>query len=135
MATFDAPNREVCTLRRTRTNTPLQALVTLNDSVYLEAAQALGRRMASHGQNLKDKLRFGFRLCLSRWPNEKETGRLVELFGECLAEYSKADQEKVLKLATDPIGPVLQGTEPVELAAWTTVGNVLLNMDESLMKR
>ncbi len=64
MATFDAPNREVCTVRRTRTNTPLQALVTLNDPVYVEAAQALARRMAAGGSTPEDRARLGFRLCL-----------------------------------------------------------------------
>ena len=66
MATFDAPNREFCLVRRERSNTPLQALVTLNDPVYLEAAQALARKMAAGGVTPQDKARFGFRLCLSR---------------------------------------------------------------------
>src|SRR5438105_15939816 len=65
MATFDAPNREVCTVRRVRTNTPLQALVTLNDPVYIEAAQALARRiLSSGGATPVERARYGFRLCL-----------------------------------------------------------------------
>ena len=62
MATFDAPNRDVCTSADSRTNTPLQALVTLNDPVYVEAAQALARRIAASGPTAPDKARFAFRL-------------------------------------------------------------------------
>jgi hypothetical protein len=69
MATFDAPSREVCTVRRPRTNTPLQALVTLNDPVYVEAAQALGRRMVREGGTTSpDRAARGFRLVLARQP-------------------------------------------------------------------
>ena len=81
MATFDAPNREVCTVRRTRTNTPLQALVTLNDPVYVEAAQALARRiMADGGRSPAERVQYGFRLCLARPPNAAEAARLVQLY-------------------------------------------------------
>lgn len=135
MATFDAPNREVCTVRRTRTNTPLQALVTLNDPVYFEASQALGRRMAQTKGSLADKVRHGFRTCLLRQPTEKELGRLVTLFGEALAEYAKGNPESARNIASEPIGPVPTGQDATELAAWTTVANVLLNLDETLMKR
>src|SRR5205085_715428 len=68
MTTFDAPNREVCTIRRNRTNTPLQALVTLNDPVYVEAAQGLARRMIQNGSSVSDRIRRGFELCLARQP-------------------------------------------------------------------
>jgi hypothetical protein len=129
MTTFDAPNREVCTIRRTRTNTPLQALVTLNDAVYLEAAQGLAMRMLAGGSSVADRIRRGFELCLSRPPNESEVDRLVELFGQAKEEFAKDSEEKAVKFAPP------KSTEPVELAAWTTVANVLLNLDETLMKR
>src|SRR5438445_2575825 len=81
MATFDAPNREVCTLRRTRTNTPLQALVTLNDPVYLEASQALARKIVSAGgASPTDRARCAFRLCLSRPPHDRDLARLVKVY-------------------------------------------------------
>jgi mono/diheme cytochrome c family protein len=134
MATFDAPNREVCTLKRTRTNTPLQALVTLNDPVYIEAAQALARRIAAAGPTTADKVRHGFRLCLSRSPNEGELGRLATLYEASLASFKK-ERDKAAKLATEPLGPAPKGTDVAELAAWTVVSNVLLNLDEMLMKR
>ncbi len=135
MAAFDAPNREVCTLRRGRTNTPLQALVTLNDPVYIEAAQGLGRRVVAHGgSSLTERMRYAFRLCLARPPRDDEATRLVKLYEQMLAQY-RADAVEAKKLATDPLGPVPAGANEAELAAWTVVGNVLLNLDETLMKR
>src|SRR5437667_5903944 len=76
MTTFDAPERTYCNIRRIRTNTPLQALVTLNDPVYIEAAQALARRMAAHPGDPKQKTAFGFRLALTRPPSDREMQRL-----------------------------------------------------------
>jgi hypothetical protein len=135
MASFDAPNREVCTVRRSRTNTPLQALVTLNDPVYVEAAQALARRVvADGGTDARDRARYAFRLCLSRPPEDGELARLVRLYEQSLARL-RSHPDQARKLATDPIGPPPEGRDVAELAAWTVVGNVLLNLDETLMKR
>ena len=135
MAAFDAPNREVCVVRRGRTNTPLQALVTLNDPVFVEAAQAWSRRVvAEGGATTADRVRYGFRLCLARPPHEEEVSRLVKLFEQTKANFEKQPAE-AKKLATDPLGPVPTGMNTEELAAWTVVGNVLLNLDETLMKR
>jgi mono/diheme cytochrome c family protein len=134
MVTFDAPSREACTLRRIRTNTPLQALVTLNDPVYVEAAQALARKVAVHGKTTEERAVFAFRTCTSRVPTDKEKERLVKLFEEAKAEYAK-DAKKAEAMATDPIGPLPRDGNAAELAAWTTVGNVLLNLDEMLMRR
>src|SRR6202011_210664 len=81
MATFDAPSRTVCAVSRPRTNTPLQALVTLNDPVYVEAAQALARRLVKEGGTTpQSKAQFGFRVCLTRPPSDAEVSRLVDLF-------------------------------------------------------
>ena len=134
MATFDAPNREVCTVRRSRTNTPLQALVTLNDPVYVEAAQALARRIAAGCGSPADRARHGFRLCLARDPGAEELDRLVRLFEAARATFGR-DPEQARKLATDPLGPAPPGADVADLAAWTVVGNVLLNLDEMLMRR
>src|SRR5207302_10012055 len=81
MITFDAPSRNVCTVRRPRTNTPLQALVTLHDPCFVEAAQGLARRMVKEGgATVASKAAHGFRLCVTRPPSEMETRRLVELY-------------------------------------------------------
>ncbi|MCA9145591.1 MAG: DUF1553 domain-containing protein [Planctomycetaceae bacterium] len=134
MAAFDAPNREVCTITRDRTNTPLQALVTLNDPVYIEAAQALSRRIASSGETTEAKLTHGFRICLARPPSDAELSRLVSLYNSTYAEFKDAP-EQAMKMATDPLGSVPEGSDVIALAAWTVVGNVLLNLDEMFLKR
>jgi hypothetical protein len=86
-------------------------------------------RMLAGGSSVADRIRRGFELCLSRPPNESEVDRLVKLFGQAKEEFAKDPQEKAVKFAPP------KSTEPVELAAWTTVANVLLNLDETLMKR
>jgi mono/diheme cytochrome c family protein len=134
MTAFDAPSRESCTLRRVRTNTPLQALVTLNDPVYVEAAQALARKMAAAKGTIADRLVVGFRRCVARPPSEKELGVLERLFGEARAKYA-GDPAKAAKMATDPLGPAPKGADVADLAAWTVVANVLLNLDEMILKR
>jgi hypothetical protein len=134
MLTFDAPNREVCTLRRTRTNTPLQALVTLNDPVYVEAAQALARRIAAAAGAPADKLRTGFRLCVARPPSAGELDRLLKLYEQARADF-KRSPDNARHIATDPLGPPPAGADMAELASWTVVANVLLNLDEMFMKR
>src|SRR5437667_12416135 len=85
MATFDAPSREICTMRRISTNTPLQAFVTLNDPVYVEAAQALARRIVREGgSGIEDRARCGLRLCLVRSPDHRQVDELVALYNSDL---------------------------------------------------
>ena len=135
MATFDAPDRQVCTIRRPRTNTPLQALVTLNDPVYIEAAQALARRMVREGgTDAAGRAARGFRLVLARRPQPAEVARLVRLHGEALADY-RSRPDAAVKMATDPLGPIPGDldVEPADLAAWSVVANVILNLDEAFM--
>ncbi len=138
MATFDAPSREVCTLRRDSTNTPLQALVTLNDPGFVEAAQALARRVLYvDGQQLAsdaDRLRLAFFDCTSREPSPRELRALEKLLLDARTQL-KQQPEDARKLATNPLGDLPKDADPVECAAWTAVGNVLLNLDEVLMKR
>jgi hypothetical protein len=135
MTTFDAPERTYCNIRRLRTNTPLQALVTLNDPVYVESSQALARRILTHGgDSSAQRAAFAFRLCLTRPPAEKEVQRLTELFEQARTQFAK-DPAKATAMATKPFGPAPAGVKIDELAAWTVVSNVLLNLDEALAKR
>ncbi len=134
MAAFDAPNREVCTVRRIRTNTPLQALVTLNDPVHLEAAQALSRQVVKWNGTASERAARLFRHCTAREPQPAELDRLTQLH-ETIRTRAAAEPESAKLLASDPLGPIPDGMDPIELAAWTVVGNVILNLDEMLMKR
>jgi hypothetical protein len=133
MATFDAPSRESCTFRRLPTDTPLQAFVTLNDPVFVECAQALGRRIGLEPGSVSDRIRHGLERVLARPADSAQVTALVKLYEAELAGYrNRADE--AAKLATDPLGPLPPGLSAAEAAAWTTVGNVLLNLDGVLSK-
>jgi hypothetical protein len=133
MATFDAPSRETCSIRRPRTNTPLQAFVTMNDPVYVECSQALARRLiVEGGATPESRVRFGLELCLGRPASEKQIAPLTQLFTTELGEYSRNDADA--KAAAGDTLPMPAGVTPAEVAAWTVVANVLLNLDGLLMK-
>jgi Protein of unknown function (DUF1553) len=132
MMTFDATSREYCTVRRVRTNTPLQALTMLNDEAAMEAARALARRMlVEGGARVEARIIYGLRSCIARIPNEKEIGRLVELYKR-QSNYFRSHKGEAAKIKGD-----LKASAKIsnaELAAWTMVANVLLNLDETLTK-
>ncbi len=130
MITFDAPSREFCVDRRTRSNTPLQALTLLNDAVYIEAAQSLAKRMLSQADATPaQRVAFGFMACLAREPNEQESQSLVTLYESELSHFTKEPAA-----ATAMCGGVVEGVDSAQLAAWTVVANVLLNLDEMVTK-
>ena len=134
-ATFDAPNRETCVIRRGRSNTPLQAFVTLNDPVFVETSQALARRLLKEGGATDDaRLRLAYSLCLSREPDAAELATLKALLAKSVAQY-KTDAALATKMATDPLGPADKGADVPTLAAWTAVSSVIMNLDEFLMRR
>jgi len=134
MAAFDAPSREICAVRRTRTNTPLQAFVTLNDPVYVEAAQAVARRVvAEGGPTPEGRARYALRLALARPPADEQVDALLRLYRTERDRYA-GDRAAAVSLAADPLGPLPAGADPAEMAAWTTAANVLLNLDAVLTK-
>ncbi len=140
MNTFDAPSRESCTLRRLPTNTPLQAFVTLNDPCFVECAQALARRVVGEGRPEPDgqkgtasRLRWALSLVLARPATEQQVAALRTLFDAELASF-QADPAAAAKLATSDTQPLPKDADPAELAAWTVVANVLLNLDGVLTK-
>jgi hypothetical protein len=109
--------------------------VTLNDPVYIEAAQALARRVLKEGgETNAAKMAFAFRLVLTRTPTKIELKRLVDLFEKAREKYQK-DANGAAAMATKPLGALPMGVNAVDAAAWTVVSNVLLNLDETLAKR
>jgi hypothetical protein len=135
MSNFDAPNREVCVLKRDRTNTPLQALVTLNDPVFMEAAQGLARRVVLRelpNSSAQEQIVRVFELAVSRPPSAKEIQVVLKLLSDAQSEL-QSQREQAMKLATDPLGPLPDGVDPIAMAAWSTVCNIVLNLDEFLM--
>ncbi len=133
--TFDAPNREVCTIRRGRSNTPLQAFVTLNDQVFVESHQALARRIiAEGGDDFEERVRFAFQVCLAREPSENDFESLRVVHDRALDLY-RNDAELATKMATEPIGPAPDGADEVTLAVWTAISSIVMNLDEFLMRR
>jgi hypothetical protein len=134
MITFDAPNRELCTMRRIPTNTPLQAFVTLNDPAYVEMARAFaGRLVREGGSTPEERIRRGLRLCLLRPPADGQIAPLLDLFQSELIHYQSSPAD-AKALAIDSVTPVPEGVGIAELAAWTVVANVLLNLDGMMMK-
>jgi hypothetical protein len=132
MTTFDAPTREYCVLKRDRSDTPLQALVLLNDPEYVEAAQALARRVLHEINGTdEDRVKYAFRLCVARSPEKREAQRLVS-FVQSERENFAHDQDSARTFAN--IKKTASTEDPVELAAWTVLGNVLLNLDETVTK-
>ena len=135
LVTFDAPDREKCTARRSVTNTPLQALVLLNDPTYVEAARFLAARMLTQGGKTPiGRINYAFRMATGRSPNAQERAILLEQAQEALADFRQhSDQAaELLSVGASKSDPRL---DPKELAAWTTVASIILNLDETITKQ
>jgi hypothetical protein len=132
MLTFDAPSREFCTVRRIRTNTPLQALTTLNDPAFFEAAKALAARILNDAPpDPRSRAEHGFRLCVARQPSPGEVDRLLSWLEKEQRHFENRPQHAA-KLARDRASGV-RATD-AEFAAWVMLSNILLNLDETLTK-
>jgi hypothetical protein len=133
LTTFDAPDREKCTSRRLVTNTPLQALVLLNDTTYVEAARVLAQRaILEAGRDPQARLRFLFREATARRPTPAETHILLDLAQRRLDHYRQQPEAaaKLIAVGASKAGNV----EAVELAAWTMVASTIFNLDETITK-
>jgi hypothetical protein len=134
MAAFDAPEREFCMVQRSRTNTPLQAFVLLHDPQFVEAARKLGERMISEASaDPKQRLRLGFELCLARTPRPQELKSLEQALAARLA-YFGANPEEAGKLLAVGESPLPHPVDQAELAAYTTVARIILNLSEFITK-
>jgi hypothetical protein len=130
---FDASSREICTVRRIRSNTPLQALNTLNDPVYVEAAQAFARNLLSKEKTTTDRIQLAYETALSRKADKKEVLTIEALLTTQLYYYQKHKSE-ASSMAENPHGPLDKKLNIAEAAAWSTICNVILNLDEFLTK-
>jgi hypothetical protein len=134
MTAFDAPSRESCVVRRERTNTPLQALLLLNERQYVECARALAERTL-HEADAKPEARIAymFKLATARSPDAKELAELLADYQEHLANYTKHVEAAQKLIAVGESKPDSK-LNPSELAAWTMIGNLILNLDEVINK-
>lgn len=132
---FDAPSRETSCTRRSRTNTPLQALTALNDPVYFEAAQALARRLVREGDpDPRKRIEAAFRLTLGRPASEAETARLFTFYEQQRTGYAADAEAAKLAATAGSLEAPADITDLADLAAWTMIANVVLNLDETLSK-
>lgn len=134
---FDAPNGDFACVRRARSNTPLQALTTLNEPIFLECARALALRALRDGGSCDaDRLVYAFRRCLARTPTEAESTALLALLEKQAKRFAEGSLNPWDLAANDPQNPppLPEGATPAQLAAWTAVSRVLLNLDETITK-
>jgi hypothetical protein len=132
---FDAPNGDFACVRRSRSNTPLQALITLNEPIFLECARALAQRAVRDGGSTdSDRLTYAFRRVLARPPDEREASILLDLLHKETRRFDRPGAHPWELAANDPNKPpaLPPGVTPKDLAAWTAVARVLLNLDETM---
>ncbi len=133
MLIFDSPSREMCTVKRSNTNTPLQALALLNEITYVEAARVFAQRMiAEGGKNPDQRIAWGFRQATLRSPSPEEMSILQNSFARHLATYKAAPLEaaKLIQIGESAVSK----EDPIELAAYTLCANVILNLDEVITR-
>ncbi len=134
MAAFDAPSREACTVTRERTNTPLQALLLMNDPQFFEAARGLGERVLREGgDTLESRIDFLFELTTARKPNALELEELKSIYADYRSAY-QADPEAARNTIQVGELQIIPEMSVVELATWTMMGNLILNLDEVVNK-
>jgi hypothetical protein len=130
---FDASTREECTAERPRSSTPLQALVLLNDPIYVECARVFAERIVRSGAGVHERLHWAYRRALSRPPRAEEEKVLAELYARHLAEF-QADRQAARRLVNTGEWPLAADVDVAELAAWTSVARVLLNLHETITR-
>jgi hypothetical protein len=137
LQTFDAPNGDFSCVRRARSNTPLQALLTLNEPVFVECARGLAlRTLTDGGTTDNDRLVYAFRRCVTRAPTKEEKAELLRLLKKEQERFARPDAKPWDLAANDPAHPptLPKDTTPAQAAAWTVVSRVLLNLDETITK-
>jgi hypothetical protein len=134
MILFDSPTRETCTVRETRTNTPLQALDLMNDVAYVETARKLAERMILEGGSTPEaRIAFGWRLLLARPPKNRESAVLLSALGKFTQRY-RNDSPAAVALLNEGDSPWNRSLDPAQLAAYSGVASLMLNLDETVTK-
>jgi len=133
MASFDASGREMCEVRQTRTNTPLQALNLLNDVTFVEAARGLAQRCCAAEKSDRARLNTAFQFALSRPVSDREASILTSSLQRYRQQFEQ-NREAAAELLATGESPVADGIPPAELAAWTTICSTILNLDECVTK-
>jgi len=134
MTMFDAPDRETCRVRRSRTNTPLQALALMNDVQFVEAARKFAERvMLEGGTGVDDRIAFAFRSVLARRPGPGELMSLRRLFEASRSDFQR-DPDAAAKFLSAGEAPRNPSLGVGELAAWTMAAHLLLNLSETVTK-
>jgi hypothetical protein len=134
---FDAPNGDFSCVRRSRSNTPLQALTSLNEPIFLECARALARRtLKEAGAGDAERVAYAFRCCVARPPTAPESSALLTLLAKQTQRFADGKHNPWELAAADPEHPpeLPPAITPAQLAAWTAVSRVLLNLDETITK-
>jgi uncharacterized protein DUF1553/concanavalin A-like lectin/glucanase superfamily protein len=134
MTNFDSPNREQCTVFENRTNSPLQALDLMNDVTFLEASRKLAERMIIEGgSSPEQRVEYGYRLVFARAPKPAQAGVLLKTLLKFEQNY-RADEKAAKEYLDQGKSPVQTGMETAELAAYTTIANLMLNLDDAITK-
>lgn len=137
LQTFDAPNGDVSCVRRARSNTPLQALTTLNEPLFLESARALALRVLREAGDTDDRrITYAFRRCVSRTPTEKEKAEVLAFLGQQTPRLAEGwlNAWELAGISPAASAQLPKGATPAQLAAWTAVARLLLNLDETITK-
>jgi hypothetical protein len=135
MMNFDSPNREQCAVFENRTNSPLQALDLMNDVTFLEASRKFAERIITEGgATPESRVEYGYRLLLARAPSAQQKQILLTAQARMAADFS-SDLIAAKQFLQQGESPMVRGVEPTELAAWTSIASLLLNMDEAITKQ
>lgn len=131
MLSFDAPSREACVVRRARTNTPLQALITMNEPAFMESARVFGERLVKTKKSAADRIKYAFNIALNRDPSKVEQTILAQAAQRYDARFKQSpkDAEELSKVGLAPMATDLPKDQ---IATWTMIANTIFNLDEFL---
>jgi mono/diheme cytochrome c family protein len=131
MMSFDAPSREACVVRRARTNTPLQALITMNEPAFMESARVFGERLVKAKKSPEDRIKYAFNVALGREPSKTEQGILLNAASRYNDKFIRSPKD-ANDLVVTGMAPMAPGLAKSEVATWTMIASTIFNLDEFL---